>query len=143
MKNIKLVNCTPHDIVIVIDDIIGDYLSSDDTEIIPAFFVIEKSGIIPRLKEVQEKIDVVKTTASNLYEIERDGYDHGWNIQVDIMQKSFTEIEGLPEPKEGTIYIVSALVAGAAKDRDDLVVPNDTIRDDQGRIIGCRNLARI
>jgi len=32
MKNIKLVNCTPHDIVIVIDDIIGDYLSSDDTE---------------------------------------------------------------------------------------------------------------
>ena len=143
MKNIKLVNCTPHDIVIVIDDIIGDYLSSDDTEIVSEFYVIEKSGIVPRLKEVQKKVKTIRTTATRQDEVETDGYDNGWNITVDIMKKSFTEIEGLPEPKENTIYIVSALVAGAAKNRDDLVVPNDIVRDDQGRIIGCRSLAKI
>ena len=59
------------------------------------------------------------------------------------MEKSFNEVEGLPEPQENTIYIVSALVAGAAKDRDDLVIPNDIVRDDKGNIIGCKNLARI
>ncbi len=139
----KLINCTPHDIIIVTDEIYGDYISSDDTEIIPAFFIIEKSGIIPRLKEVQEKIDVVKTTATRKSELEKCGYDNGWNITVDIMQKSFSEIEGLPEPKKDTYYIVSALVAGAAKDRKDLLIPNELVRDEKGRIIGCKNLARI
>jgi hypothetical protein len=86
-----------------------------------------KSGIIPRLTESQQKINSVTVNG----------------IEIDIMKKSFLEPEGLPEPKEGTIYIVSALVAGAIKDRDDLVIPNDTIRDDKGNIVGCKNLARI
>jgi|BioPla2DNA2_1021312.scaffolds.fasta_scaffold03838_2 hypothetical protein len=119
-KNIKVVNCTPHDVVIVKED---------------DFYVIEKSGIIPRLKEVQTKLNEINFQATKLDEV-RD-------ISVDIVQKSFNEIEGLPEKQEGTIYVVSALVAGAAKDRDDLFVPNDTVRDENGRIIGCRNLARI
>ena len=141
----KLINCTPHDIIIVTDEIYGDYISDPEENVfeVNEFFVIERSGIVPRLKEKQEKVGEVKTTATKQDEIKEDGYDHGWNIHVDIMQKSFTEIEGLPEPQENTIYIVSALVAGAAKDRDDLVVPNDIVRDDKGRIIGCRSLARI
>ena len=143
MKNIKLVNCTPHDIVIVIDDIIGDYLSSDDTEIVSEFYVIEKSGIVPRLKEVQKKVKTIRTTATRQDEVEKYGYDNGWNLYIDIMEKSFNEVEGLPEPQEDTYYIVSALVAGAAKNRDDLLIPNDTVRDEQGRIVGCRSLARI
>lgn len=86
-----------------------------------------KSGIIPRLTESQQKINSVAVNG----------------IEIDIMEKSFLEPEGLPEPQEGTIFIVSALVAGAVKGRDDLVVPNDTVRDEEGRIIGCRSLARI
>jgi hypothetical protein len=86
-----------------------------------------RSGIIPRLTEQQNKINSINSNG----------------IEIDIMEKSFNEVEGLPEPKENTIYIVSALVAGACKNRDDLVVPNDTIRDDQGRIVGCKNLAKI
>ncbi len=86
-----------------------------------------RSGIIPRLTEQQVKINSVTVNG----------------IDIDIMKKSFLEPEGLPEPQENTIYIVSALVAGAAKDRDDLFIPNDTIRDDKGRIIGCKNLAKI
>lgn len=51
----------------------------------------------------------------------------------------------LPEPQEGTIYIVSLPVAQYAltKGRKDFVVPNDLVRDDEGRIIGCKNLAFI
>ena len=64
-------------------------------------------------------------------------------LYIDIMEKSFNEVKGLPEPQEDTYYIVSALVAGAAKNRVDLLIPNDTVRDEQGRIVGCRSLAKI
>ena len=112
MKKVKVINCTPHDVVII----------SESGNI-----TFERSGIIPRLKEVQQKINSINSNG----------------IEIDIMKKSFLEPEGLPEPQENTIFIVSALVAGAIKNRDDLVIPNDTVRDDQGRIVGCKNLAKI
>jgi len=111
-NNVKVINCTPHDVTIITTK--GN-------------ITFPRSGIIPRLTEQQKKINSINSNG----------------IKIDIMEKSFLEPEGLPEPQEGTIYIVSALVAGAVKHRDDLVIPNDTIRDDQGRIIGCKNLARI
>ena len=55
----------------------------------------------------------------------------------------FGAVEGLPDPEEGVVWIVSRVVAEAAKERDDLLVTDDAVRDDQGRIIGCRALARI
>lgn len=41
------------------------------------------------------------------------------------------------------MYVVSRQVAEAAPERDDLYVVDDTVQDDQGRIIGDRGLARI
>ena len=43
----------------------------------------------------------------------------------DICSVSYGDIVGLPEPKEGTIYIVSAIVLNAAKakGRQDCVAP--------------------
>ena len=131
-KDVEIINCTPHDIVFVVENHI------DDEFYVVEKFIIEKSGIIPRLKETQKKVDTFKTEVTREYESEK-----GWNLYIDIMEKSFSEIEGLPEPKENTYYVVSALVAGAAKNRNDLLIPNDTVRDDQGRIIGCRSLAKI
>lgn len=54
-----------------------------------------------------------------------------------------TKVEGLPSPeRDDTAYIVSRVVAEACRDiRSDLFVPDDTVRDDAGRIIGCRALA--
>lgn len=49
--------------------------------------------------------------------------------------------EGLPEPQEGTAYIVSALVANASG-RSDLVFPGEAVRDPEGRIVGCNGLCR-
>lgn len=64
-----------------------------------------------------------------------------WDRLCDVKISRFGEIKNLPEPEEGTIYIVSQIVATAAKDRDDLFMVEDTIRDTEGRIIGAKNLA--
>ena len=131
-KDVNIINCTPHDIVFIVKNHIDDEFYAIEK------FIIEKSGIIPRLIESQEKVDTFKTEVIREYENEK-----GWNLYIDIMKKSFNEVEGLPEPQENTYYIVSALVAGACKNRDDLVVPNDIVRDEKGNIIGCRSLAKI
>ena len=47
-------------------------------------------------------------------------------------------IEGLPAPRKGVTYIVSALVLNAIGDRTDCVAPGNAVRDEQGRVIGCR-----
>lgn len=51
---------------------------------------------------------------------------------------------GLPEPEEGTIYVVSVIAAEMAltgyRRVDDIRVPGGQVRDDSGRIIGCCGL---
>ena len=58
-----------------------------------------------------------------------------------IATQSFGEVTGLPEPKDGVIYIVSAMVLGRAQaeGRTDVVAPatghKDCVRDEGGRIV--------
>lgn len=49
----------------------------------------------------------------------------------------------LPEPEPGTLFVVSRVIAEARPDRTDLLVPYDLVRDDAGRVIACRSLARM
>lgn len=49
---------------------------------------------------------------------------------------------GLPEPRNGLVYVVSQLVVNACPDRDDLVFPAGLVRNDAGDIVGFRFLAR-
>ena len=60
---------------------------------------------------------------------------------IPITSTTFGEVEGLPEEKENVYYIVSRLVLNACKDRHDLLVPNELVRDGEGHIIGCKSLA--
>ena len=46
-------------------------------------------------------------------------------------------IEGLPEPKEGVMYIVSSLVLSACPDRKDLLAPGNVLKDENNRPVGC------
>lgn len=62
---------------------------------------------------------------------------------IPITETKFGEVEGLPEPKEGTAYVVSRMVAEAAKGREDLFIPNESVRDESGRIVGCRSLTQV
>lgn len=55
------------------------------------------------------------------------------------------EVEGLPAPVEGTIYVVSSLVAQRCAGRRDVFSPgtgpNDgCVRDEKGRIVGVTRL---
>ena len=59
---------------------------------------------------------------------------------VPLITQTFGEVVGLPAPEEGKFYIVSALVRAACPDRYDLGSPAELVRDDAGRIIGCRAL---
>jgi len=52
-------------------------------------------------------------------------------------------LENLPDPAVKTIYIVSSIVAQAVSDRTDVMIPDDPVRDEAGRIIGARGLARV
>lgn len=62
---------------------------------------------------------------------------------IPVKKSVFGEVEGLPDPQENTIYIVSSLVAQRCRGRDDVFIPDDSVRDEGGRIIGCRSLGRV
>lgn len=64
-------------------------------------------------------------------------------IAVPVNQTRFGEVSNLPDPQPDTIFVVSALVAQAVPDRQDVFITDDAVRDEQGRIIGCKALAHI
>ncbi len=51
-------------------------------------------------------------------------------------------VTGLPDPEEGTLFIVSGYVRGTVRDRDDLIQPDTTsvIRDNFGTVVGVKGL---
>ena len=63
-------------------------------------------------------------------------------VAVETFVSAFGEVENLPPQEDGMMIIVSALVASAAKGRDDLLVPGELVRDDGGNIVGCKSLRR-
>ena len=78
--------------------------------------IFEPSGILPRVSQIMSEFD-----------------NNGIAVQ------SFGEVEGLPEPVPEVVYIVSAMVLSACKDRKDLVAPatnhKDTVRNEKGHIV--------
>lgn len=65
------------------------------------------------------------------------------NDLIPISKTEYGEIENLPDPIEDTCFIVSSLVAQRVRERTDIFIPNESVRDDKGRIIGCKSLGRI
>lgn len=59
-----------------------------------------------------------------------------------VLQAVITACEGLPEPQEGVRYVASMPVAQYASSlgRTDVYSPGEQVRDEQGRVIGCRAL---
>jgi hypothetical protein len=62
-----------------------------------------------------------------------------------LTQTEPVAVTGLPLPLPGIVYVVSALVAQAVPDREDVVSPDmgpSAVRDDEGRIVAVRGFAR-
>lgn len=72
-------------------------------------------------------------------------YDEVYGYGITIYRQEFGEIEGLPEPEDGTVYIVSTIVRQAAKEqgRQDVISPdtspNGVIRNEKGEIVAVKH----
>lgn len=114
----KIINCTPHEINFY-----------KDGKMIEAF---PPSGTVLRVD-------------ANTYTVpERDVVsDKGTHIPI-IGIEYMGVIGDLPPMEPDTIYIVSKITAEAISAtvyRDDFVFIGETVRDDNGRIIGCTSFA--
>ncbi len=60
---------------------------------------------------------------------------------IPVFRMTFGDPEGVPEPQQGVMYVVSSITARACAEigrtTSDLIMPARTVRDDEGRIIGC------
>lgn len=84
---------------------------------------IEPSGIVPRISSSQEIVEVI----------------NGINVSHEVLG----DVIDLPAPEEGVVFVVSRLVASAVKGRNDILVPGNLLRNDQGQVIGANGLARL
>ena len=83
--------------------------------------VIEASGIVARVSTVLSPSGMIG--------------------EIPLSETRFGEVENLPEPKYGTRYLVSRMVMEACPNRNDLLVPGECVRDEEGKIIGCKTLS--
>ena len=111
----NIVNLTPHELNLMPKGPDGPVIT------------IPRSGIVARCTVDRVQVDTVTV----------DG------ISVPVNQTRFGEVFDLPDPQPDTIFVVSALVAQAVPERQDVFIVDDAIRDDQGRIIGARALAHV
>ena len=80
----------------------------------------EPEGVIPRLTQINTQT----------------GYFAG----VPVMRAVFGDVVDLPKEQEDTLLIVSAMIRQALPWRKDLASPGDLVRDENGVVIGCKNL---
>ena len=60
--------------------------------------------------------------------------------EIPLTSVSYGDVESLPAPQKGVLYVVSALVRAAVPSRKDVASPGDLLRDDKGNVIGCKSL---
>ena len=121
-------NCTSHDINVKLTDA-NDIAFNDDCE----WMVFKPSGVVARCDT--EFVVVGSVTVDNNH-MES-------HVTIPIRERRFGEPYNLPDPQDGVLFIVSRIVAEAcAGVREDLLIVDDVIRNEQGNPIGCKALAR-
>ncbi len=113
----KLINLTPHEIVVI-----GGLWIDPDTGNQATSTRIPPSGEVAR-------VSMVETPTGTL-----DG--------IPVVTTTPGPVQGLPDPQDGVALIVSALVRLAVPHRTDVFSPGNLIRDDQGKPVGCSGLVR-
>jgi len=85
---------------------------------------IPPSGIVARVKEERIKVGEING--------------------IPIYAMKYGEVENLPEPRKGVVYIVSSVVLPYTKGRTDVFAPDTgrAIRDEKGNIVAVCGLIR-
>lgn len=110
------VNLTPHAVVLV-----------DESGSV--FATLPPSGTVARVKTIPRVVG----------QVDVDGHT------VPVRVTEYGPLEGLPDPADDVLCIVSLLAATAAAKlgrTNDILVPDDTVRDSAGVIVGCRAFGR-
>lgn len=118
------INLTPHDVVLD--------LGGGETLRIPA------AGVVPRLllsEGRQEHLRVADPARPGDGTAARD-------VPLAVGAAWLGIDPPLPDPRPGTVYVTSRVVAEHFPERADLVWPDDLIRDADGRVVAARRLAR-
>lgn len=118
-----IVNCTPH-AVQLLRERDGEW----DT-----LMVLESSGLSVR---VDNDVETVGSVTCDEQE-----FDVRKRVFGDVTVTDSNGEEATLETKEGTFYVVSRIAAEAMPERNDLLIVDGTVRNDEGRIIGCTGFA--
>ena len=115
-------NMTPHVVTLIVEGVRVDY---------PSEGVIRASQKDVKVDEIVTDLDLGNSSAG---------------FTIPVFSSSFGAPEGVPENLDG-IYIVSSLayqsLKAAGMPMEHFVIPSGTIRDVEGKIIGCKGFARI
>ena len=60
---------------------------------------------------------------------------------IQVYAPVYGDIQNLPLPEEGKVFIVSRMIKDRCPDRADVRVPGNLIRDEQGNVIGAEGLS--
>ena len=120
----RIINLTPHPVRLYKADTPDQVEDLDDGVLL----TLPPAGELARLSEAVTGTDALVT-------------EEGVRVPVSLV--SYAEIEGLPEPKEGTVFVVPLMTALAAAGRQDLLVPYEQVRNGEGTVVGCRRLGRV
>jgi hypothetical protein len=66
-------------------------------------------------------------------------------VLIKTVETRTLDVEGLPEPEDGVIYITSSLVAGKLPSRPDVLAPDTgptAVRDENGHIVAVNRLQK-
>lgn len=98
------------------------------------------------------RIDFVTADGSPLMSVEPSGTIARVSVKTEtigeiagipVTKSVYSDVVDLPAPQEETVYVVSSLVAQRCVDRDDVFIPNESVRDSEGKIIGCKSLGKV
>ena len=118
----RVVNLTPH-VVTVYDTSCCEYNSQcrsyrgGSNPVVVATY--QPEGVVARCTQSENSLGV-------------------WD-NVPVVGVQYGVVENLPDEQDGVKYVVSALVANAARKhgRKDLLTPARLVRDDNGNVVGC------
>jgi hypothetical protein len=128
-KKIEIVNLTPHVVRLITGDGNNTLFPSEGNM---------------RLKEEREEMPPLSYQWIR-QPIDMDENEDGVPLSTEIRtskKRVWIDEGSLPPKKEGTFYIVSLAVATHSK-RNDFIVPDELVRDENGNVIGCRSFCRI
>jgi hypothetical protein len=92
-------------------------LVNDKLEVL--FFAPSIAGRLPRIQKLRSQVGVVM----------------GQPLNTMRLGEPYPPV---PEPEDGTVYIVSSMLQNMFLERPDLWVPDFMVRDNRQKIIGCQ-----